>query len=522
VKQMTLTDSDGKQTNLTTNSFDAYITTTRYHLNLPGPVLRSFVTSTGASPSDDGLDVFRLPDDFSSTFTITLDDGLVVEYDTSWLKNVSNNSPISSSVINDPATNQTISLLGSAFLSQLYFIANYDAQPPSFHLAQALPSAPYVFTEPLCPNTDPVAAKKHKVSSFAASGLAGAIVGGVVGGLGLLFVLFWGFRKCMQRRTHQEQARQNMKGKSLDSESTIDGSTLAARPSNLEDIECGDNREMATFAFDFNSSQHQSYSQYLNAAAAASDKQKKRKSLTPPLSRTYTSFIRQISQENLSTSREVLNPKPITFTPGASSSSLAPPPIQTQAPQINIEIPDEHEVSPMTPGSSLGLPVPQFATVPLSLSHTESWDSSRASPITPATGVPLLLHHAGPARLIDTPRSRPVSSAEALVPPAESSSAVGGGRFYDIHLNNDSTTSFADSVTAYNFAQTQQQNKSQSSLPLQTGADPTSFRAREAQLRGVGGLNVNTEFAPPPKSKIFGAKGSRKEGLLRKVFPPSS
>jgi len=67
------------------------------------------------------------------------------------------------------------------------------------------------------------------------------------------------------------------------------------------------------------------------------------------------------------------------------------------------------------------------------------------------------------------------------------------------------------------------------------GAAGTSDETLDARLEqarvGVRarGLEVQTEFAPPPKSgkserivrKAVGREGGKKDGLLKKVFPPS-
>ncbi|KIW99355.1 uncharacterized protein Z518_11343 [Rhinocladiella mackenziei CBS 650.93] len=265
VAQMTLTAADGEKTELLSNSFDASITTSQYQLNLPGAVADKFADETGATPSNDANNVLRLPDDFDSTLTITLESGLSVTYEAEWLRNVSNNSPISAGSISSSQDNGTtsteVNLLGSAFLSNVYFMANYDSQPPTFHLALARPHGPYVQTQTLCADTVPTPAPATTISSFAREGITGAIVGGVIGGIGLTFLCWWLLRKWAQRRMWRNQARTAMKGKGIDGVIAVKGK---GSPSTSGD-EDRDSSEMATFSFDFESQQHQSYQAYLNS-----------------------------------------------------------------------------------------------------------------------------------------------------------------------------------------------------------------------------------------------------------------
>ncbi|EXJ60993.1 hypothetical protein A1O7_05146 [Cladophialophora yegresii CBS 114405] len=479
IQQMTLTDeSSGKKTDFLTDAFDAHITTSQYQLNLPNNVLQQFSGATGAIPSNDELNVYRLPDDFNSKLTITLDSGLEITYDANWLKNVSNNSPISADAIPDSATNGTIGLLGSAFLSNVYFIANYDSKPPTFHLARAMPHAPYVFTETLCPNTVPTAAPQHKISSFAASGMAGAIVGGVIGGIGLGFAIFWLFRKCMQRRMWREQARNSIKGKAIDNESTIGGTILVGgkgkgSPSTMTtEIDEGDSSEMATFAFGFNSQQHQAYATYLNSATQQAQQQPQDQNQSR-VSRTYSQFVKQISGENLASSRESL---PMNAAPQSRPHPLT---------------------QPHNPVSPINLPTLQYAR-PLT-------SDSYETPITPATGVPLLFSSSQPVQ----------SDSDSVIQTSKH------GPFHPMTLKR-SNDSDPNTTSTFPFREGQGQARRQE--------DRSSFRTRQANANAkLKGLNVQTEFAPPPRAvsekmakKAVGKEGGGKQGLLKKMFPPSS
>ncbi|KAI1615321.1 aspartic peptidase domain-containing protein [Exophiala viscosa] len=257
IAQMTLTTADGNKTEFS-NQFDAYITTSQYALTLPSAITQQFADSTGATASNDGLDVLQLPSGFDATLTITLAGGFNVTYDAQWLRNVSNNSPISAAPISSTSTNATSSpanLLGTAFLSSIYFMANYDSHPPQFQLASALTDAQFVQTQTLCPDTVPTPAPTTNISSFTRAGLTGAIIGGVIGGMGLTFVFWYTLRRCYQRR---ERRRVEAQSRNQD----LDG-TISVRPKSDGNSSDRTSSEMTTFAFDFNSSTHQAYQNYL-------------------------------------------------------------------------------------------------------------------------------------------------------------------------------------------------------------------------------------------------------------------
>ncbi|KAK4938355.1 hypothetical protein LTR10_021154 [Elasticomyces elasticus] len=428
IAQMTLTTADGNTTELS-NQFDAYITTSQYALNLPSAVTQQFADVTGATPSIDGLDVLQLPSGFDATLTITLAGGFNVTYDAQWLRNVSNNSPISAAPISSNATSSQTNLLGTAFLSSVYFMANYDSHPPNFQLASALADAQYVQTQTLCPDTVPTPASTTNIPSFTRAGLTGAIIGGVVGGMGLTFLSWYCLRRCYQRR---ERRRLEAQARNQD----LDG-TISVRPKS--DGSNRDSSEMTTFAFDFNSSTHQAYQNYLRSKSHGHDGQRPLRS--PPLQ-----LQQQRQQQYRSSSADSLT--------GSA----------TRAQEYLRSVDDAYMNAP---------------------------------PITPATGVPLLQSQQEPARS-------------------------------SIHTRTPIASSFMQ-------AQPQEQPQSQSYLfPSNTDA-PSTRTSHESARRQEYGLNVQTEFAPPPKmaaqTKKSSSKsdklapkalrnGGKKESMLRKVFPP--
>lgn len=420
VTQMTLDTGNGSKSELL-DRFDAYITTSQYALSLPVGVTKKLIDITGASPSNDEEDVLRLPSNFDGTLTITLEGGFNLTYDSEWLRNTSNNSPISTAPLSTSSNNSTSTkpnLLGSAFLSNIYFMANYDSHPPTFQLASALPHGLYVQTKTLCPDTVPIAAKATKLSSFERAGLTGAIVASVIGGIGFSFACFWCFRKYMQRRMHRRAAASDI---SLDG--TINVKSKGS-PSSLSDEE-RNSSETTTFAFDFNSQSHQAYQTYL----ARQQRTKQDRSLSQPRHQRQPSTTSDIRAQEY------------------------------------------------------------FRTVDDAYGGT--------APLTPATGVPLL---------------------HAQQPPAET--------FTLSHVQTRTPTISPRLPT-------QPQSHGQTGLnpPAAMGETDASPRrtSHEHARRQEFGLNVQTEFAPPPKSstavsdriarKTVG-NGGRKESMLRKVFPP--
>ncbi|KAK7888383.1 hypothetical protein LTR67_008729 [Exophiala xenobiotica] len=420
VQQMTLDTGDGNKTEML-DAFDAYITTSQYHLNFPAGVTQKIADLTGATPSEDAGNVLRLPADFDATLTITLEGGLNITYDAQWLRNVSNNSPISAAPLSssdNDTTSSEVNLLGSAFLSNIYFMANYDSHPPAFQLASALPHGLYVQTQTLCPDTAPTPAPTTNISSFSRAGLTGAIIGGVVGGIGLTFACWWTFRRCMRRRARR-RALSEGKGKSLDGVISVKGK---GSPSSVSDEE-RNSSEMTTFAFDFNSQPHLAYQNYL------------------------------ATQQSRSERRSQYHPQ----QSASESANLS----ETRA-QAYLRSCDDAYMG--------------------------------ATPITPATGVPLL---------------------RAQQPPAES-----------IALSHGQSRTPAISPS------TPHQPESRSYL-YPSATDTSSRRtSSESTRRQEFGLNVQTEFAPPPKPSAAGLRsdriarktvgnGGKKESMLRKVFPPS-
>ena len=215
VASISLTDfSNNATTLISSGAFDAYLTTSQYDMTLPDDITQAFIDQTSATPATpdvaslSGADItpLTLPASFSGSLTIHLSSGLNVTLDTpsGTLRNISNRTPLTAPSLDDTTTTPLTPLLGTALLSQLYLTTIYDATPPSFYLSSALPHGPYVITQSLCADSMPIAYQSPRISSFARNGIIGAILGGVIGGIGLVFTVFWGVRKCAQRRASRE------------------------------------------------------------------------------------------------------------------------------------------------------------------------------------------------------------------------------------------------------------------------------------------------------------------------------
>ncbi|RMZ83927.1 hypothetical protein DV737_g1509, partial [Chaetothyriales sp. CBS 132003] len=194
---------------LNESPFDAYISTSQFPLTLPDGATSKFATLTRGTPKTNPYDTsFELPSSFNGSLSITLSTGLTVTIPNSELRNASNISPISSipAASNQSTASQpsTVPVLGTSFLSHVYLIAQYSSTPPTFHLAPALPFGPYVQVVSLCDNSTLTPALPVTVSSFAAKGVVGAIIGGVIGGIGLTFTVWWCARRYYIRKAHRE------------------------------------------------------------------------------------------------------------------------------------------------------------------------------------------------------------------------------------------------------------------------------------------------------------------------------
>ncbi|RMZ88448.1 hypothetical protein DV736_g4327, partial [Chaetothyriales sp. CBS 134916] len=194
---------------LNDSPFDAYISTSQFPLTLPDDATSKFAALTKGTPNTNPYDTtFELPSSFTGSLSITLSTGLTVTIPNSELRNASNISPVSSipaaSNSSTASPPPIVPVLGTSFLSHLYLIVQYSSTPPTFHLAPVLPFGAYVQVVSLCDSSTLTPAPPVSVSSFAAKGIVGAIIGGVIGGIGLTFTVWWCARRYYIRKAHKE------------------------------------------------------------------------------------------------------------------------------------------------------------------------------------------------------------------------------------------------------------------------------------------------------------------------------
>ncbi|KAF2702999.1 acid protease [Pleomassaria siparia CBS 279.74] len=181
--------------------FEAQITTDQYPLSLPYQITQNFISHLNAEEDNYwGDHSLKLKDAFSGSLSIVLDDGFTVTIPSEVLSNVSNITPIQS---RPNKTDDQPFLLSAAFLTQVYLMADFEAR--QFYLAQAIQKNNVVMPQTFCPRSIPVAYQRPKQSKWVSQGLVGAVIGGVIGGIGILAFL-WCFILGYKRRRAEKKA----------------------------------------------------------------------------------------------------------------------------------------------------------------------------------------------------------------------------------------------------------------------------------------------------------------------------
>ncbi|KAI9807237.1 MAG: hypothetical protein M1825_005955 [Sarcosagium campestre] len=208
VAQVSLDDDSGKNQSLLgsgdfSSGFDAELSTEQYPMSLPFDVTENFKDAAGAEESNHPDGSLRLKSPFNGTLTIVLDDGFSVTLPADVMSNATGLSPVGARTKKDRAP----FVLSSAWLSQVYLMVDYDSR--AFHLAQAVPEAPFISMRTTCPKVVPqaygISASK---SPFSKAGLSGVVVGSVVGGLGAIALCIWIGVAFMRWRLRRSQARE--------------------------------------------------------------------------------------------------------------------------------------------------------------------------------------------------------------------------------------------------------------------------------------------------------------------------
>lgn len=216
VKQMSLVTQDGSSIGLVTdNGFDGYLSTSQYTMDLPQQITKQLSDALAGSPAGGAENALQLAKAFNGNLTITLDDGYEITYPSEWISNISNMTPFSASNLASNASNASAEtgplVFGTAFLHHLYMTVDYDAE--SFYLADAKVFDNYVQPESLCAGTVPGPAPIPSINKFVQTGLIGALLGGIIGGAGVSWFVYFLLRKRLQA-ARAEKAISQMEGKS--------------------------------------------------------------------------------------------------------------------------------------------------------------------------------------------------------------------------------------------------------------------------------------------------------------------
>lgn len=185
--------------------FEAQITTEQFPFSLPYQITKNFMARYGAEKDKDntwGDSSLRFKNAFNGTLSIVLEDGYTVTLPPEVLMNASNISPIQERT----EDSKTPFYLGTAFLGQVYLMADYEMN--TFFLADAVQKNNAVMPVSFCPKSIPQAYERPKQSEWQRQGLIGAVIGGVIGGLGAIAALYclavvW-YRKKDERKLRKE------------------------------------------------------------------------------------------------------------------------------------------------------------------------------------------------------------------------------------------------------------------------------------------------------------------------------
>lgn len=178
------------------DAFDAQITTDQYPLSLPYALTQNFISRVGAeedAANTWGDSSLIVPSGFNGSLTIVLDDGFSVTLPPSVLTNASNITPVQAR----PKNATSPFYLSTAFLTQVYLMADFERQ--SFFLASAVQKNNFVMPTTFCPGATPAAYQRPTTNAFLKQGLIGAVIGGVLGVIGIAICAYCFVASCRRR-----------------------------------------------------------------------------------------------------------------------------------------------------------------------------------------------------------------------------------------------------------------------------------------------------------------------------------
>lgn len=224
VKDIVISESDNPNANVSLfdpakfpalntqpDAFEAQLTTDQYALSLPYQITQNFISHLGAEQDNTWNDnSLKLKNPFNGTLSLVLDDGFTVTLPPEVLMNASNITPIQ-----DREKDSTAPfLLSAAFLGQVYLMADFESE--NFFLAEAIQKNNMVMPLTFCPKSTPEAYQPPNQSAWLKQGLIGAVVGGVLGGIGITICAycFWiGFRRKLAERKIDKELEKGKKAK---------------------------------------------------------------------------------------------------------------------------------------------------------------------------------------------------------------------------------------------------------------------------------------------------------------------
>lgn len=188
--------------------FEAQITTEQFPVSFPYQITKNLIAHLGADKDNTwGDNSLKLKSPFNGTLSIVLEDGFTVTFPPEVLVNTSNITPIQDRA----EDSKTPFYLGTAFLGQVYLMADYESN--NFFLAEAVQKNNMVMPVTFCPKSTPVAYQRPDQSPWERQGLIGAVVGGILGGIGALAALYCLWVSWMRRKDERKLRRELKKNR---------------------------------------------------------------------------------------------------------------------------------------------------------------------------------------------------------------------------------------------------------------------------------------------------------------------
>ncbi|KAH7396228.1 aspartic peptidase domain-containing protein [Pyrenochaeta sp. MPI-SDFR-AT-0127] len=183
--------------------FEAQITTEQFPISMPYQLTKNFIARLGAEKDNTwGDNSLKLKNAFNGTLSIVLEDGFTVTLPPQVLMNASNITPIQ-----DRDEKSTAPFyLGAAFLTQVYLMADFESN--NFFLAPAVQKNNMVMPQTFCPKSTPVAYERPQQNQWQRQGLIGAVLGGVIGGMGIIAALYCLWVTWMRKKDERKLKRE--------------------------------------------------------------------------------------------------------------------------------------------------------------------------------------------------------------------------------------------------------------------------------------------------------------------------